>query len=130
MRRSERCGCFWIILRRSSKCDSGSAEENCIARSMDAMDFHPREKATPAKATGAFRIWSRPASGSASRKTSVLRVLGDVPVHRRLVAGAAVLLLLDVVDLDRREVQRDVLGQAILAARAARRHRRDQHFGH
>src|SRR5262249_863194 len=83
------------------------------------------KRQTPAWRAGACRErngsvrrpWTKGASGPAWN--SVLRVLGDVPVHRRLVAGAAVLLLLDVVDLDGREVQRDVLGQAILAARAA-----------
>ena len=63
----------------------------------------------------------RSANGPASPETSVLRVLGDVPVHRRLVAGAAVLLLFDVVDLDRREVEGDVFRQAVFATRAARR---------
>src|SRR6202012_2617078 len=67
MRRSERCGCFWIILRSSSKCASGSAEENCIARSIAAMDTYPGfEKATPANGPALQEFESSVAAGLAA----------------------------------------------------------------
>ena len=61
---------------------------------------------------------------------SVVRVLGDVVDHLLGRVGRAVGLLRRVLELHLREVQRHVLGQAVLAAGAAAADRRDQHLFH
>src|SRR5579864_1442024 len=54
-------------------------------------------------------------------RSAALHVAGDIPADRDRGVAAAILLLRRVLDLELGEVQRDVLGDPILAAAAAGR---------
>src|SRR6185312_3078007 len=109
---------------RICSCNSLRAVLGSPPRSQSSIPIplsHPVIRSAPLRPKTAT-----PAAAAApSRCRSDLLVLGDVPADSDGRVARAVFLLRRVLDLELGEVQGDVLGQPILAAAAARGHRRD-----